>query len=145
MGFVNAIILIVLGAFCVPALVAQKSPNAKQLLDKIVPYQGIVGFVSFIWGIWVVIQCIMNLGWFSYNPPIGIILWLTYLVNAVLSVGAGAILGWGLIQKYLLAKASDDVKKKAEESLAKLVSMQPKIGIACIAFGVWIIVATIIF
>jgi hypothetical protein len=51
MGFVNGIVLIILGALCIPALVAQKSPNAKELLDKVVPFQGIIGFAAFIWGI----------------------------------------------------------------------------------------------
>jgi uncharacterized membrane protein YgdD (TMEM256/DUF423 family) len=145
MGFVNAAFLIILGAFCVPALVAQKSPDAKKMLDKIIPYQGIIGFISFIWGIWIVIQCILRLDWFGYNFPVGIILWATWILNALLSIAAGAILGWSLIQKHLLAKASMETKLKAEESLSKLVSMQPKIGIACIVFGLWVLVSTIIF
>ncbi|MDR3000487.1 MAG: hypothetical protein LBU89_04395 [Fibromonadaceae bacterium] len=144
MGFVNGLVLIVLGALCIPALVAQKSPKAKELLDKVVPYQAIVGFVAFIWGIWVIIQCVLGLGWIGWNFPFGLIRWITYLVNGVILLCGGAILGWGLIQKKLLAKAPDNVKAKAEESFAKLVAFQPKIGIASIIFGVWVIVSAII-
>ncbi|MDR2186079.1 MAG: hypothetical protein LBO80_10530 [Treponema sp.] len=144
MGIVNGFILIVLGALCVPALVAQKSPNAKALLDKIVPFQGIFGFVLFIWGIWVIIQLILNLGWIGTVFPLGLIYWLTILIDGILSLLGGAILGWSLIQKHLLAKAPDNVKAKAEESFAKIVAFQPKIGIVAIIFGIWVILAAII-
>ena len=144
MGIVNGLVLVVLGALCIPALVAQKSPNAKELLDKVVPFQGIIGFVAFIWGVWVVIQCILGLGWIGWLFPCGLIRWITYLVNGVLLLCGGAILGWGLIQKNLLAKASDDVKAKAEASFEKLVAFQPKIGIVAIIFGVWVIVSSIL-
>jgi uncharacterized membrane protein YgdD (TMEM256/DUF423 family) len=145
MGIVNGLVLILLGALCIPSLVAQKSPDAKALLDKIVPFQGIFGFVVFIWGIWVVIQLILNLNWISAFFPLGLIFWITTLVDGLLSLLGGALLGWGLIQKYLLAKASDDVKAKAEASFAKSVALQPKIGIAAIVFGIWVIVASLIF
>jgi hypothetical protein len=144
MGIVNGLVLVVLGALCVPALVAQKSPNAKALLDKIVPFQGIFGFVMFIWGIWVIIQCILGLGLIAIFP-LGFILWITLLIDAVLSLFGGAILGWGLIQQNLLSKASADVKAKAEASFAKIVALQPKIGIAAIIFGLWVIISNILF
>ncbi|MDR2072462.1 MAG: hypothetical protein LBP60_03395 [Spirochaetaceae bacterium] len=145
MGIVNGLLLVILGALCVPALVAQKSPKAKALLDKIVPFQGIFGFIMFIWGIWVVIQCILNISWFAWQFPWGLIYWITILVDALLSLFGGAILGWGLIQQNILAKASDTVKAKAEESFAKIVALQPKIGIAAIIFGLWVIISSIIF
>jgi hypothetical protein len=145
MGILNGLIMIVLGALCIPSLIAQKSPNAKALLDKIVPFQGIFGFIVFIWGIWVIIQAILVLGWIGQIFPIGIIAWLTILLDGVISILGGAILGWSLIQKNLLAKAPDNVKAKAEESFAKILAFQPKIGIAAIIFGVWVIISNLIF
>jgi hypothetical protein len=124
--------------------VAQRSVATKALLDKIVPFQGIFGFVIFIWGIWVIIQLILDLGLMGLAFPRGLILWLTILVDAVLSLAGGAILGWGLIQKHLLSKAPDNVKAKAEESFARIVALQPKIGIAAIVFGFWVIIANVL-
>jgi hypothetical protein len=92
----------------------------------------------------VVIQLILNLSWISVSFPLGLIFWITILVDGLLNLFGGAILGWGLIQKYLLAKASDDVKAKAEASFARSVALQPKIGIAAIVFGIWVIVASIV-
>jgi hypothetical protein len=144
MGIVDGLVLIVLGALCIPSLVAQKSPNAKALLDKIVPFQGIFGFVVFIWGIWVVIQIILNVGWIGLAFPLGLIFWITILVDGLLSLLGGAILGWGLIQKNLLEKMPEGVKAKAEASFAKIIAFQPKIGIVAIFFGVWVIISDII-
>jgi len=109
-----------------------------------VPYQGIIGFIAFIWGVWVIIQCILGLGWIGWFFPRGLIRWITYLANGVLLLAGGAILGWSMIQKYLLAKAPDNVKAKAEASFAKLVAFQPKIGIVSIIFGLWVIISAII-
>jgi hypothetical protein len=144
MGIVDGLVLIVLGALCIPSLVAQKSPNAKALLDKVVPFQGIFGFVVFIWGIWVIIQIILNVGWIGVYFPLGLIFWITILVDGLLSLLGGAILGWGLIQQHLLAKLKEGAKATAEASFAKIVAFQPKIGIAAIIFGVWVIIADII-
>jgi hypothetical protein len=144
MGIVDGLVLILLGALCIPSLVAQKSPNAKALLDKVVPFQGIFGFVVFIWGIWVIIQVILGLGWIGIAFPLGLIFWITILVDGLLSLLGGAILGWSLIQKHLLAKAPENVKAKAEESFAKIIAFQPKIGIAAIIFGIWVILSDII-
>jgi hypothetical protein len=144
MGIVDGLVLILLGALCIPSLVAQKSPNAKALLDKAVPFQGVFGFIVFFWGIWVIIQIILNLGWIGESFPLGLIFWITILIDGILSLFGGAILGWGLIQKHLLAKAPEDMKAKAETSFAKILALQPKIGIASIIFGLWVIISDII-
>jgi hypothetical protein len=144
MGIVDGLVLILLGALCIPSLVAQKSPNAKALLDKVVPFQGIFGFIVFIWGVWVIIQIIINLGWIGVLFPFGLIFWLTILVDGILSLLGGAILGWSLIQKHLLAKAPENVKAKAEASFEKIIAFQPKIGIVSIIFGIWVIISDII-
>jgi len=145
LGIIGGIILILLGALCIPTLVAQKSPKAKELLDKVVPVQGIFGFILFIWGIWEVISCVLSLGLIGQFFPWGLLYWLTSLITALLCLAGGAILGWGLIQKNLLAKAPDAVKAKAEASFQKILAFQPKIGIAAIIFGLWTIIWSVVF
>jgi hypothetical protein len=100
--------------------------------------------VVLIWGIWVIIQVIFGLGWIGIAFPLGLIFWITILLNGLLSLFGGAILGWSLIQKHLLAKAPENVKAKAEESFAKIIAFQPKIGIAAIIFGIWVIISAIV-
>jgi hypothetical protein len=77
-----------------------------ELLDKVGPYQGIFGAVLCIWGLWGVIFAVLTQGWLATWP----LWWATRLAgNAVCFLG-GAILGWGLIQQKLLAKASIEVQ-----------------------------------
>ena len=50
MGIIGGIVLVVLGALALPSLIAAKAPNAKDLLDKIAPYQGWIGGIARAWG-----------------------------------------------------------------------------------------------
>ncbi|MCL2700386.1 MAG: hypothetical protein FWE88_01685 [Phycisphaerae bacterium] len=125
-------------------MIAKKSPQAMEKLKKIQPYQATIGFCAFLWGIWVVIMSIRALSWLSTGMG-GVVLWVTLLACAVLTVAAGALLGWGIISKRLLAKASPEVKAKAEASFVKLVAAQPKVGILAILVGAWAVVARFIF
>lgn len=141
MGFLNGAFLIVLGALCIPGAIAKRSPNAKELLDKVVPFQGIIGFVSFLWGVWTLISALLNLGWITYFP----VRFITWVAVACILVCGGALLGWGMIQKHLLKNAPDNVKASAEKSFERLLAFQPKIGFVAILLGVWAIVSTILF
>ena len=51
MGIVAAIVLFVCGALAASSLVIAKKPNAKELLDKLVPFQGWIGFVVCLWSV----------------------------------------------------------------------------------------------
>lgn len=128
MYFLTWIGVIVGGALCIPSLVASKSPEAAEQLKKLAPFQGYIGVGVLVLGIWGVISA---LGWFMY-PLFAISL----LACAVVAIGIGIILGYGLIQSYALKKASDDVKAKAEETLKKLQGIQVPLGIAGIICGI---------
>ncbi len=52
---IYGILLILLSIIAVPSLILSKKPNAKELLEKIEPYQGWIGIVFFFWGVWGII------------------------------------------------------------------------------------------
>lgn len=135
MGLSSGIILIILGGLCLPGLVAGKSPKAKELLDKIVPFQGWLGLVTFVWGLWGIVTAVTTLGWLGSWP----LWWATRLTANVLNFAGGALLGFGMIQKFLLAKAPAEAQAKAEALFEKLVKIQSKVGIACLVGGLWVI------
>lgn len=141
MGATTGIVLIVLGGLCLPSLVAQKSPKAKEMLDKIVPYQGWIGFIAFAWGTWGIISSLLSLGIIGLWP----LAWTTNLVASLLNFAGGLILGFGMIQKFTLAKAPAEAQEKAAKLREKLVGMQPKIGITSLAVGVWVILYSFVF
>ncbi len=132
--------LILLSLIAVPSLILSKKPNAQELLDKIAPYQGWIGLVFCISGIWGIIQAILNMGLLSTFP----IWWITWLAGSVVQATLGFILGYGTISKYLLG-SSEEAKEKAGQLLAKLAPLQGKLGILGVGVGIWIIIANMMF
>ncbi len=132
--------LILLSIIAVPSLLLSKKPNAKELLEKIEPYQGWIGLVFCFWGIWGIISAVLNVGWLSVAP----ILWVTYLVGNLLSALLGFMLGIGLMNKLFLSK-NEAAKEKAEELRAKIAPKQGKLGIMGLAVGAWMIIASFLY
>lgn len=137
---INGIILVVIGVLAAAALVTKKVENSKELIEKLVPYQGIIGLVAFCWGVWGVISSILSLAWLAI-APLG---WITYMAIAVVELLVGFLLGFGLISKYLLSK-NEEAMKKGEEIREKLSPYQVTLGLICMGVGVWSIIGDIIF
>ncbi|MDC7221844.1 MAG: hypothetical protein PQJ59_18070 [Spirochaetales bacterium] len=140
MGLINGLALILLGAFCVPSLVAEKNEKAKELLDKITPYQGTFGLVVFAWGVWGIVSSVLHLSWLGNWP----LWWATRLGANVINAAGGMILGFAMIQSMLLSRMPEEAQEKATQLREKLVSSQSKIGIAAIIAGIWVLVYEIL-
>ncbi len=137
---IYGILLIILGILAVPSLILSKKPNAKELLDKITPFQGWIGIIFCIWGIWGIISCILGISLLSVWP----ILWITSLLVAIVEAVLGFLLGYGLIVKYALSK-NEQAAAKGEQLMKKLAPMQGIFGIIAIVLGVWMIIASILW
>lgn len=134
------ITLIILGLIACPSLLLEKKPNAKELFEKIAPYQGWAGVVFCIWGIWGIISCILTIGWLTTWP----IYWITLLLVSIVLAALGFILGYGLIAKHALSK-NPTAAEKGEQVLKKLIPLQGKLGILAIILGIWQIISSIIW
>ncbi|SFW43930.1 hypothetical protein [Cellulophaga fucicola] len=132
--------LILLSILAVPSLLLSKKPNAKELLEKFEPYQGWIGMVFCFWGIWGIVSAILTIGWLSTWP----ILWITYLVGNIVTAALGFMLGYGLINKYVLSK-NEAAKAKAEVMRAKIAPKQGKLGLIGLVLGAWMIVSSFLF
>lgn len=132
---VYGIIMIIAGLLAAPQLIAGKSKSAEDMLQKIAPYQGWLGFVIFIWGVWIIISSILNLGWLTAMP----IWWATYLAMGVIQTALGLLLGFNLIDQYILSKNPTSAAK-GKELHARLVPKQKLFGILGILLGIWAVV-----
>lgn len=137
---IYGITLILLGLLAIPSLVLAKKPDAKALFDKIAPYQGWIGVIFAIWGLWSLLNCFLNLGWLGAAP----ILWITWLVVSVVETALGFILGYGLLSKHALSKNAA-AAAKGEQLLQKLLPLQGKLGILAIVLGAWMVIASLLF
>lgn len=137
---IYGISLILLSIIAVPSLILSKKPNAKELLEKITPYQGWIGIVFCFWGIWGIIHTVLNMGWLASIP----IWWSTLLAGSIVEAGLGFMLGYGLINKMLLS-GSESAKQKAEKIREKIAPKQGKLGVLGLIVGAWMIIASFMF
>jgi len=134
------ITLILLSLIAVPSLILSKKPNAKELLEKVEPYQGWIGLVFCFWGVWGIISAILNIGWLSAAP----IWWATLLAGNLVSAILGFMLGSGVINKLFLAE-NEVAQARAEEFRAKIAPKQGKLGILGLIIGIWMITASFLY
>ncbi|KXX69094.1 hypothetical protein [Flammeovirga sp. SJP92] len=137
---VYGISLALLGVLAAPSLLLSKKPNAKELLDKITPFQGWIGLAFCFWGVWGIIQSVLNIGMMTSH----LVWWLSWIGGSVLEASLGFLLGYGMINKLLLSK-TEEAREKGAQLLAKLSPLQGRLGLLAIIFGVWTIVASILF
>jgi len=137
---IYGISLILLSIIAVPSLILSKKPNAKELLEKVAPYQGWIGIVFCFWGVWGIITAFLHMGWLTVAP----IWWSTLLVGSIVEAGLGFMLGYGLINKMLLS-GNEAAKEKAEKIRAKIAPKQGKLGVLGLIVGAWMIIASFMF
>ncbi|MBL0337650.1 MAG: hypothetical protein IPP67_00270 [Rhodospirillaceae bacterium] len=81
-----------------------------ELLDKIAPFQGIIGIVLFFWGLlFLIVRPLSYIGWINLLPVFWITMFLLYAVQVLL----GFLLGFGFISKM----ASSNEQARQPEAL----------------------------
>lgn len=138
MGFIAGIWLLVLGVLGAANLIIAKKPEAKELIGKLAPYQGWIGFVSMIWGVWVIIHAVLNIGWLSLVP----IWWISYLASGVIQLLLGVLLGIGVFKSFV---KQEQAVEKMDQLVAKLAPYQGTLGLIAIGLGAWTIIAAIMW
>ena len=138
MGIVNGLWLVVLGVLGAASLIIARRPDAKEAIGKLAPYQGWIGAVSALWGVWGVISMVLAIGWITTFP----IYWFTYLADSVLSVGLGLLLGIGVLKTFI---KDPTAQSKMDQTITKLAPYQGTLGLAAIGVGTWMMIAAILF
>lgn len=133
-----ALLLIIGGALAIPSLIAKKNPNAMEMLNKIVPFQGIIGIILLLWGLYMLITDVLG-GYFSLFLQIFPVWGILYLLTILVSIGLGILLGYGLISKYALSKSAD-AARGGEAVRSKLLGIQAPLGIAGILLGILMLI-----
>ena len=136
MWLVTGLILLAGGALSASNIIVGKKPNAKELIDKLVPYQGWLGVVMFLYGIyWLIFDFIDFVRVISVYPVTAIVAILVIFCYLIL----GFLLGFSLISKYALSK-NEQAMAKGQEIRAKLAKVQGPMGLVAIVVGLyWII------
>jgi hypothetical protein len=118
------------GILAASSLIIARKPNAKELIDKITPYQGWIGIVMFFWGIWAVLDCVRHVGFISVVP----LFWTFWLAQGIADLLVGFLLGFGLITKYALGKSAV-AQERGQQIRARLAGYQGVLGLFAISMG----------
>jgi hypothetical protein len=153
----GGLITIAGGIIASSGFIVKRRPDAQQLIDKLLPYQGWIGVVMFFWGIWESISVVTHLGLLATMP----LRWIFWALSGTADLLVGFLLGFGLIVKYAFKAepqpvavgaggatssggASNAALERATKVRARLVAIQAPLGLLAIVMGVlytvWIVI-----
>ncbi len=132
---IEGLITIAGGILAASALIIARKPDAKALIDKLTPYQGWIGVVMFVWGIFELLSVVRGISLLSAMP----LRWVFWLGTGVADFVVGFLLGFGLITKYALSK-NPAAEAKGQQIRAKLAVYQGMFGMLAVAMGALYIV-----
>jgi hypothetical protein len=139
-GFITGLVLVALGVLAAASSIVARRPDAQVYIDKLVPLQGWLGFIAFLWGVWIIITALLNLNWFTYVP----VWWLTYAATGALIAALGLLLGYALLTKFIFSHSVEAVRR-GERLRLGIVPYQVTLGYIAIALGIWTASATFIY
>lgn len=127
--------LILLGALAVPNLVLKK-PEFKSTLDKITPYQGWIGTISALWGLWRLIWSVLNIALIQH----AFLWWVTLTATNAMVLALGLLLGVGTLKTFI---KNPEAQGKLDQTVVKLAPYQGNMGIAALIMGVVCIILSL--
>ena len=135
MGLAFGAWLLVLGILGAASLIIARKPDAKQLIDKLTPYQGWIGAVGALTGIYYTLMAVLNMGMLAHWP----IRWITWMATAVVMALLGFLLGVGTLKTFIKDPTAN---AKMDQTITKLAPYQGTLGLISIGLGIWGIVSS---
>lgn len=132
---IGGIITILGGLLAASGFIIKRRPDAKQMIDKLAPYQGWIGVTMFLWGIREIIGVLTSMTLLTVAP----LRWIFWTLSGVSDLLVGFLLGFGLITHYALSK-NEQAKQKGAAIREKLVGIQAPLGLVSIVLGLLYIV-----
>ena len=131
MGIAGALIAIVGGLLAALPLIGSVSPKAEKSLEKLVPYQGFIGLVLLLWGVWGVVYFVLHLDLLKHAP----LFMAVFLAGSLACAAVGFLLGYGLLTQSALT-GSPAAQVKAQRARERLVTYQVPLGLLAAGLGV---------
>jgi hypothetical protein len=125
---IHVVVLVLGGILAVSALIVAQKPNARQVIEKIAPYQTTIGLVLIALGIVNFVRIVPNIsGEFVKNLLVAAVM----LAVCGASILLGVLFGMGPIMHFLAGNAA--AEQKAHELVMKVAPYQVLIGLAGLA------------
>lgn len=137
MDLLRPIALIVAGVLAASGFIISRKPDAKQLIDKLVPFQGFLGVGLLVWGVIDLIRVLGNLKYLSAASDHYPIYVLCVYAAVVSEIVLGFLLGFPLIAKWMPGESA--AEQRAAEMQKKIVPYQTLIGFIGIGVSIALI------
>ena len=124
---VNAIVAILGGILAASAMILARKPDAKQLIDKLTPYQALIGVGMIALG---VINFLRILGYLTDVFKVNLMLASALLALLLTSVALGGLFGMPQITKWIPGESS--AEQKALDLTRKVAPYQGILGLVAI-------------
>jgi len=130
--YITVAALLAAGILAVSAIIISKKPSAKELIDKLVPYQGAIGVGLLAWGVIDLLRWLGHglTGFMNAWPLGGAIV----LVSILSEIALGFLFGMPMIAKWLPGHSS--AEQKAMEMQQKVAGFSVTLGLIGIAAAV---------
>lgn len=119
-GFFGLLLLILGSLLGASGFIMKKSPESKEMFNKLIPFQGIIGIIMLVWGI---IDLFRGFEAIQFLFEFSFFWGLVFLLYLVVMIVLGFLLGYGLLSQYLLSKNAD-AQEKADAVKDKLITYQ---------------------
>lgn len=126
MDLIAPLLLIVGGALAASNLIVAKKPDAKQLFDKVAPYQAGIGIALLVIGVWNLLHSFASPSIFEIIK-IAPLLGVTVLAMIVCAILLGFLLGMPQISKWTANNAN--AQQKSAALMAKIAPFQILLGL----------------
>lgn len=127
------VVSFVAGALASANFVIERMPDAKSYIEKIMPYQAMIGFVALI------LSALLVFNTFSLKEAM--FTKLIYFGCALATIVVGFLLGFPMIQQWITT--DEESKKKAEEIRKKISPYQVLAGLVSMGAGAYLVLAGI--
>lgn len=131
----GGLITIAGGILAASGFIIKRLPNAQSAIDKIAPYQGWIGTLMFVWGVWETLHSVMGISLLGSHP----LMWTFWMLSGVADLLVGFLLGFGLITHYALSKNAQAMEK-GQRIRSTLMSIQAPLGLLAVVMGVLYVV-----
>jgi hypothetical protein len=126
----NAVIVILGGILAVSGLIIANKPDAKQIIDKLTPYQALIGVAMIALS---VITLLRSIKWLTDLFKLNFMLALGIWSMIGTGVALGALFGMPQIVKWIPGESS--AEQKAMEFSQKVAPFQVLLGLVAIGGG----------
>ena len=133
MNWITVIMLTLAGVLALSGLIIAQKPQAKDLIDKLVPFQGIIGVILLVWGIVNAARMLPHMNDMTASGfPRSIL--LAAVGTLVAELGLGFLFGMPLVAKWI--PGDSPAEQKAMEMQKKVLPFQSLLGVVAIVAAV---------